>query len=165
MYSLSRDSTHTHFSDLPQATPAMEFVRCYAIRAPKIMNLLNHFTVACVTGNSKHLLQFYVRNSRHFTTTPNKTVTGRYVPHSTWGKNWPILCKVSISCEGNQTAANLRSKSGHYITELAVFANINTTVLYIYYDLVGNINFIESWWGWGSELLAGTMTATFTSAP
>jgi len=64
--------------------------------------------------NSKHL-QFYVRNSRHFTTTPNKLVIKNYVPHGTWGrkKNRRILCKVSISCEGNQTAANLRSKNGH----------------------------------------------------
>jgi len=35
----------------------------------------------------------------------------------------------------------------------------------VYYDLVGNINFMESWKGRGSELLAGTMTATFTRAP
>ena len=41
------------------------------------MNLLNNFTVTCVTGNSNFkTFTVYIQNSRHFKTTTNKSVKG-----------------------------------------------------------------------------------------
>jgi len=68
------------------------------------------------------------------------------VPRSTWGQNRRILYKVGISCEGSQTAAICVAKVVIKLLKFAIFANIYRT-RYIYYDLVGNINFMESWRG------------------
>ena len=57
--------------------------------------------------------------------------TEKYVPHSTWRQNRRILCKFSISCEGSQTAAICIAKVFIKLPKFAVFANINTTPLYI----------------------------------